>query len=553
VDAQRADIAFVNGRVQTMGAARRWVRAVAVRDGRIVAVGTDAEIRPHVSSGTAVVDLDDRMVLPGFQDAHVHPVSGGLNRLQADLTSTDVIDHYLEIVRRYADEHPAEEWITGAGWSLASFPGGTPTADVLDRAVSDRPVLLRNRDGHGAWVNSRALQLAGIGTETPDPPDGRIERDDGGQPTGTLHEGAVDLVRDLIPALSRDRLVEGLLEGQRHLHRLGITAWQDAIIGTYDPSMDTLTAYRSAAERGLLTAKVVGALWWDRDRGPEQIDELMERRDSGSFGRFRARTVKIMQDGVCENFTAAVLDPYLGADGRPTDDHGISFVDPSVLNEAVTRLDTEGFQVHVHAIGERAVREALDAFEAARAANGPSAGRHHIAHIQVIHPDDLPRFHQLDVIANAQPLWAAHEPQMDELTIPFLGPQRAAWQYPFRDLEAAGATIAFGSDWPVSSPDPLDLIHVAVNRIEPDRDPRRTEPFLPDQRLSLGTALAAATVGGAYVNHLDQETGTIEIGRAADLVVLDRDLFTVPPERIAETEVLLTVVDGEVVHDRLRG
>jgi predicted amidohydrolase YtcJ len=553
VDAQRADIAFVNGRVQTMGAARRWVRAVAVRDGRIVAVGTDAEIRPHVSSGTAVVDLDDRMVLPGFQDAHVHPVSGGLNRLQADLTSTDVIDHYLEIVRRYADEHPAEEWITGAGWSLASFPGGTPTADVLDRAVSDRPVLLRNRDGHGAWVNSRALQLAGIGTETPDPPDGRIERDDGGQPTGTLHEGAVDLVRDLIPALSRDRLVEGLLEGQRHLHRLGITAWQDAIIGTYDPSMDTLTAYRSSAERGLLTAKVVGALWWDRDRGPEQIDELMERRDSGSFGRFRARTVKIMQDGVCENFTAAVLDPYLGADGRPTDDHGISFVDPSVLNEAVTRLDTEGFQVHVHAIGERAVREALDAFEAARAANGPSAGRHHIAHIQVIHPDDLPRFHQLDVIANAQPLWAAHEPQMDELTIPFLGPQRAAWQYPFRDLEAAGATIAFGSDWPVSSPDPLDLIHVAVNRIEPDRDPRRTEPFLPDQRLSLGTALAAATVGGAYVNHLDQETGTIEIGRAADLVVLDRDLFTVPPERIAETEVLLTVVDGEVVHDRLRG
>jgi predicted amidohydrolase YtcJ len=553
VDAQRADIAFVNGRVQTMGAARRWVRAVAVRDGRIVAVGTDAEIRPHVSSGTAVVDLDDRMVLPGFQDAHVHPVSGGLNRLQADLTSTDVIDHYLEIVRRYADEHPAEEWITGAGWSLASFPGGTPTADVLDRAVSDRPVLLRNRDGHGAWVNSRALQLAGIGTETPDPPDGRIERDDGGQPTGTLHEGAVDLVRDLIPALSRDRLVEGLLEGQRHLHRLGITAWQDAIIGTYDPSMDTLTAYRSSAERGLLTAKVVGALWWDRDRGPEQIDELMERRDSGSFGRFRARTVKIMQDGVCENFTAAVLDPYLGPDGRPTDDHGISFVDPSVLNEAVTRLDTEGFQVHVHAIGERAVREALDAFEAARAANGPSAGRHHIAHIQVIHPDDLPRFHQLDVIANAQPLWAAHEPQMDELTIPFLGPQRAAWQYPFRDLEAAGATIAFGSDWPVSSPDPLDLIHVAVNRIEPDRDPRRTEPFLPDQRLSLGTALAAATVGGAYVNHLDQETGTIEIGRAADLVVLDRDLFTVPPERIAETEVLLTVVDGEVVHDRLRG
>jgi predicted amidohydrolase YtcJ len=262
-------------------------------------------------------------------------------------------------------------------------------------------------------------------------------------------------------------------------------------------------------------------------------------------GRFRAGTVKIMQDGVIEDFTAAVLEPYLDATGAPTSNRGISFVEADALKRAVTRLDAEGFQVHVHAIGERAVREALDAFEAARAANGVRDARHHIAHIQVIHPDDVPRFAALDVVPNGQPYWACLEGQMIRLTIPFIGPERTAWQYPFACLVRSGARLAFGSDWSVSTGNPLREIQVAVTR-RPDDDPSQPV-FLPDERLDLATAMSAFTVGSAFVNRLDEETGTLEVGKLADLAVVDRDVFAVDPMEIGAARVLLTLVEGERV------
>ena len=309
--------------------------------------------------------------------------------------------------------------------------------------MADRPVFLPNRDGHGAWVNSAALALAGVTRDTPDPDDGRIERDADGAPTGTLHEGAQHLVDRYAPEPTREELHQGFLRGQAYLHAFGITAWQDAIVGT-DGSYNTLDTYVDAAQSGELTARVVGALWWDRHRGLEQVPELIERRARGRAGRFAATSVKIMQDGVCENFTAAVLEPYLDAQGRPTENRGISFVEPELLKEAVTRLDAEGFQVHFHALAERAVREALDAIEAALEANGPSDHRHHLAHLQVVHPDDIPRFRALNAVANAQPLWAAHESQMDLLTIPFLGEPRSSWQYPFASLVRRGRDAGHG-------------------------------------------------------------------------------------------------------------
>jgi predicted amidohydrolase YtcJ len=262
-----------------------------------------------------------------------------------------------------------------------------------------------------------------------------------------------------------------------------------------------------------------------------------------------------MQDGVIENFTAAVLEPYLDAEGRPTDNRGTSFVEAQELKVAVTRLDAEGFQVHIHAIGERAVREALDAFEAARTANGTNDHRHHIAHIQVVHPDDVPRFRELGVVANAQPLWAVNEGQMLHLTIPFLGPERSSWQYPFASLVRSGAVLAMGSDWSVSSANPLWEMHVAVNRTAPNAyeyGGGTGEPFLPHERLDLPTALAGFTINSAYVNHLDRLTGSIEVGKRADLAVLDRDAFANPVEEIADASVVLTFVDGERVHDAER-
>ncbi len=545
-----ADLIFVSGAVYTVDAARRWAQAVAVTDGRVARVGTDDEIAELRGASTEVVDLAGRMLVPGFQDAHVHPVSGGLDMLRCDLHHLDSAAAYIDAVKRYADAHPDAPWILGGGWSMDAFPSGTPSKELLDEVVPDRPVYLPNRDGHDGWVNSMALKLAGITRDTPDPGDGRIERDEQGEPQGTLHEFAQSLVADLAPPPTTDEMHEALLRGQAHLHALGITAWQDAIVEE-DGDFGSLATYLAAGADGSLTGRVIGALWWDRRRGLEQIDDLVARRARGPAGRFSPTSVKIMQDGVCENFTAAVLEPYLDRQGVPSAHRGISFVDPEVLNEAVPRLDQLGFQVHYHALAERAVREALDAIAAARRANGWSDGRHHLAHIQVVHPDDLPRFRELGAVANAQPLWAAHEAQMDELTIPFLGEPRWTWQYPFGSLRRHGAVIAMGSDWPVSSANPIEEIHVAVNRQMPADYPYRVENrdvFLPDERIDLPTAIAGFTAGSAYVNHLDRDTGTIEAGKYADLAVLDRNLFAHPVEEIAGAKVTLTYVEGERVY-----
>jgi predicted amidohydrolase YtcJ len=549
-----ADLIFVNGAVYTVDAVRSWAQAVAVKDGRIAAVGTDAQIADLRGADTEVVDLGGRMLLPGFQDSHVHPVGGGQDRLQCELHDAHDRDEYLRIVEAYAAEHPEREWILGGGWSMDVFPGGTPTKDLLDRIVPDRLVFLPNRDGHSTWVNSRALEKAGITKDTPDPVDGRIERDEHGEPSGTLHEGAGDLVGSLVPPSTAEELMAGLLEGQRYLHSLGITGWQDAIVGTLSWA-DSLGTYVKAANEGTLTARVVGALWWDRKRGLEQIPDLIGQREVGRAGRFNATSVKIMQDGVIENFTAATLTPYLDAHGHPTDNAGISFVEPELLKEVVARLDAEGFQVHFHALGDRAVREALDAIEVARDVNGPNDLRHHLAHIQIVHPDDIPRFRRLGAVANAQPLWAMSEGQMTELTIPFIGPERAGWQYPFQSLKRAGAVLAFGSDWSVSSPDPLEEMHVAVNRKAPasytySEHAGDMETFLPDERVDLPTAIAAFTMGSAYVNHLEADTGSIELGKFADLAVVDRNLFAHPVEEIAEATVEATYVEGRRVYAR---
>ena len=546
-----ADLAFVNGAVHTVDADRPWAEAVAVRGGRISAVGTDAEVRAFVDRRTEVVDLAGRMLLPGFQDAHVHPPGSGLEMLRCNLSDAFSLEEYERIVGEYAAGHPGLDWIVGGGWSMSVFPGGNPPKEVLDRLVPDRPVYLQSRDGHSAWVNSTALRIGGITTDTADPHDGWIVRAHDGAPAGTLHEGAMRLVDRHLPQDTEEDWITGLRVAQAHLHALGITAWQDANVGI-SSGYPTYGAYLRFAASGDLTARVVGCLWWDRLRGLEQIDDLVAARDGGVSGRFAATSVKIMQDGVVENFTAAVLEPYLDADGAPTDNRGRSFVDPEELKLAVTRLDAEGFQVHIHAIGERAVREGLDAVEAARVANGMNDHRHHIAHVQVIHPDDLPRFRELGVAANGQPLWAVNEGQMLHLTIPFLGPERSRWQYPFGSLVRSGAVLALGSDWSVSSADPIEQIHVAVNRVAPSTYAYggvSAGVFLPNERLDLATAIAGFTMNAAFVNHLDDVTGSIAVDKYADLVVLDRNLFDLDPQDLFRAKVEQTFVEGERVFD----
>jgi predicted amidohydrolase YtcJ len=541
-----ADLALLGGALITIDPQRPSATGLAVRDGHIVAVGADDEIRRYVGRRTRVIELAGRTVTPGFQDAHVHPIEAGIEALRCELNGLHGLDAYLGAIASYAARRPDVEWITGGGWSMDDFPGGTPRAEDLDRVIPDRPIFLPNRDGHGAWVNTLALERAGITATTPEPPDGRIERDPDGRPTGTLHEGAAELVERLIPQYTEQDMLEALDWAQADLHRLGITAWQDAWV-----LREMIDVYRRFSEQGRLTARVIAAYWWDRKRGTEQIAEWLDLRELDSFGRFRATSVKLMLDGVAENFTAAMTEPYLDRDGTPTGNSGIDFIDPVVLAEAVTEIDALGFQPHFHAIGDRAVRHALDAVAAARAANGPSDTRPHIAHIQLIHPDDLGRFAALGVAANAQPYWAMHDGQMDRLTIPFLGAERSAWQYPFRSLLRAKARLAMGSDWSVSTADPLRQIEVAVSRVS---DLHRDQPpFLPDERLTLDEALAAFTLGSAYVNHLDEHTGTLEVGKLADLVVLDRDILAPDAGPLGDACVSATFVEGVAVHDKLPG
>lgn len=545
-DTAPADLVLTGGPVHTGSPARSRATSVAVRGERVVAVGHD-EVRELIGPRTEVVDLAGKLLIPGFQDAHAHPVGGGIEMGQCDLSGVTTLAEYRERIAGYAREHADAEWITGGGWAMEAFPGGLPTAAELDALVPDRPVYLVNRDHHGAWVNSVALHRAGIDARTPDPSDGRIERDADGVPTGMLQEGAASLVGRLLPPVTREERIAGLLRAQELMHSLGITAWQDALLGEHANLTDPTDAYLACADDGQLTARVVGSLWWDRARGTEQIEELLARRAAGTRGRLRSTTVKIMQDGVAENGTAALLGPYLDGCGCVSDNSGISFVPPEALKKYVTALDAQGFQVHFHALGDRAVREALDAVEAARAANGWTDTRPHLAHLQVVHPDDIGRFRALGASANMQPLWAAHEPQMDELTIPFLGAERSGHQYPFGALLRAGATLAAGSDWPVSSPDPLQGIHVAVNRVLAGAA-AGTPVFLPEQRIGLHDALAAYTAGSAYVNHLDGETGVVAAGYLADLVVLDRDPFAGAPEEIGATKVDQTFVGGRRVY-----
>jgi predicted amidohydrolase YtcJ len=533
-----ADLVLRNGAVYTVDAVRSWAEAVAVSKGRIVYVGADAGVRQFVGPRTAVVDLQGKMVLPGFHDSHVHPVSGGIELAECNLNELETPEQVLDAVARCAREHPSDPWVRGGGWQLPIFPGGNPRKELLDKVVPDRPVYLTAADGHSAWVNTRALELAGVTAKTPDPPSGRVERDPAtGQPSGTLRESAMDLVSRHLPAYGPERYLDGARRGLKLANSFGITSLQEASAGE-----DSLRAYAELDRRGELTARVVAALYADPREGAAQVGRLAELRARYRGRRFRATSAKIFADGVIEGHTAALLEPYLDRSG----DAGKPNFEPEALDALVAALDREKFQVHVHAIGDRAVRMTLDAFERARAANGARDSRHHMAHLQLIDPRDVPRFRRLGVVATFQPLWAFADTYITQLTEPVLGPERSRWLYPIGSVARTGAVVAGGSDWSVSSMNPLEAIQVAITR----RDPRKTEgpAWLPEELVDLPAMIAAYTINGAYVNFEEAETGSIETGKAADLVVLDRNLFEVPAAEIGKVKVLLALLEGEAVY-----
>ena len=515
-------------------------RAVAVADGTIVALGADAVAA--AGPGTRVIDVGDGTLIPAFRDGHLHPLWGGVERLGAPIAGCTSVEQLLQRVGTYARAHPERRWITGAGYDPSLLPGGLGTAERLDQAVGDRPVLLWATDHHSAWVNSAALARAGITAETPDPASGRVVRRPDGSPTGALLEEAARAVARHIPSPTGAEKEQGLRMALGEMVAHGIVWGLDASVAPSD-----VAVYARLAALGELPCRMALALKVDPDRWRHQRADFGAIRAEVGGGPAQALSVtnvKFFADGIVESGTAALVDPYC-------DDpcsHGITNWPPEELAEAVTAFDADRFGVHVHAIGDAAVRSALHAIDAARRANGPRDRRPVIAHVQVVQPDDLERFRTLGVVANFQPLWAQRDRIMTELTEPRLGPERSARQYPIGALDRLGAQVSFGSDWPVSSMRPLDGLAVAVSRLTPAGDP--PGGWLPHQRLTVDRALIAYTAGVAYQAFEEAIAGRVAVGQRADLCLLSADPGAVPASELAGVEVLGTWSAGVAVFSR---
>jgi predicted amidohydrolase YtcJ len=530
---------IVIGDVYTMDASAPKAAAIAVAGGRLVFVGDARRARALLRPGGRTIELaPGQSVLPGLVDSHVHMLEAGVLQLGCPIEVPKSKAVLAAAIEACAAAHPEAAWLIGTGWPTALFDELGPRKEELDALVPDRPAVIWGEDGHSAWLNSAALLAAAIGPDTEDPPLGRIERRPGStEPSGTLRETAMDLVEAHVPPTTAEQYAAGLAIGQRHLHGFGITLVQDPNVNPRQ-----LAAYHAAATSGVLTMKVVAAQLTDPRRPASQVDELIALRERFSAGHLTASSAKIFLDGVLEGRTAALLAPYEGS----SNDRGTANWSASALTEIARRLDAAGFQIHMHGIGDRAIREGLDALAAVRAANGPSDLRHHIAHLELVDPADIPRLAALGVFANFQPYWMFADASIAQNIEPLIGAARTARLYEIRAFEQAGTRIVAGSDWPVSTANPFLAIEVGMTR----RDPTDAGASVwnPAQRVSLDTLLRAYTIEGATLNHRERDTGSLEVGKAADFIILDRDLFAIPPEDIGETRVLATFVDGVQVH-----
>lgn len=533
---ESADLCIIGGRVFD-GRTLTPHTAVATRGDRILAIGDDAAVLRHRGSTTRILDAAGRLIAPGFVDAHVHAAFAGVERLSCDLTPARSVEETLALVQQAAAASD-QEWLTGGGWSHELFPH--PTRQQLDALVPDRPVALSDAGHHTLWVNSRALEIAGITRDTPQPHNGHIHVDASGGPTGYLNESAAELVGRCIPPATDAEILAGLQNAQEYLWSLGVTGWHEAILGEYNGKADCTASYLAGITDGSIRSALSGALWVPQGTTEAEVPALVadfeRRRAQNADAGFTTSTIKAMVDGVPHGETAALLEPYCSHHGS-----GELHLDEAALRALVLQADRAGFALHLHIMGDRGIRVALDAVEAARVAHGPGP-RHHIAHLSMIHPDDAVRFGPLGITANMQALWAAP----DLSVVPMIGEERMRSGYPFRTLADGGADLAMGSDWPVSPADPWAAIHVAVNRSLPF-GPGAGAPLDEDQALSLSEALAAYTSGSSSL--VLGVPGRLRVGARADLAIASGDPFDVPAARLHELRTAATVVGGEVVFE----
>jgi len=547
-DGAGADLILTNARVYTVEAKQPWAEAVAVKDGRIIAVGSSATVGKLRGAATKTVDLGGKLVLPAFGDAHVHPLFGALSRSRCPLQDGQTIADYQALIAKCVAAAPGDGAIYGVGWSDALFPpNGIPRKELLDAVTTTRPLIFESVGGHTYWLNSKALEVANITRATKDPQNGTIDRDPTtGEPVGSLQEAAMELVRPLIPPPSATEIQNSILYVADHFNRLGIVSWNDAGVDFGDDGGSAMVdAYKAVMDAGRLTSRVTVSLKWKNERGMDQLPSLLRAAERANSLGIPTHTVKFYVDGVIPQKTAYMLAPYENSDER-----GAPQIAPEVLKQAMVAIDARGMHGFFHAIGDGAVRLSLDAIEAARKANGAKPTHHMITHMNVVDPADQPRFGKLSTFAQFQPTWASWYDYMD-LTVAAIGPERAKYIYPAGSIVRAGGKLAYGADWPVGSANPLEGIEVAITR-RTAGDPN-ARPLLPAEGVSIEEAIASHTINVAYVNGFDAVTGSIRTGKSADLVVLDKDIFRLPVYEISKAKVLVTVFKGKPVFGNWEG
>jgi len=539
--ASPADLLVLHAKVYTVDAKQPWAQSVAIREGKIIAVGTDQQLASFRGETTKIIDAHGRLVLPAFTDSHIHFIEGGFSLQQANLEGAKDVAEIQQRLRTYAAQHPGQTWILGGGWNYTMFGSETlPNKKDLDSLFPDTPVLLECYDGHTYWANSKALALAGITKSTPNPPNGIIVRNPAtGEPTGALKESASELVSKIVPQPTRDDDLKAIRSAMKWANQNGL-----ARVHSAGGDFEHLALYQQLRDQQQLTIRFHIARILDPTTGlrPEDLDALESARNKFHDDWLDASSVKFFMDGVVEAHTAAFLAPY-------TDDpstKGSLFWDPGKYKATVAALDAKNFQLYTHAIGDYAVRTALDAYEYAEQQNHTTDRRNRIEHIETITAADIPRFSKLGVIASMQPLHSYPDEDTLDVWARNIGPDRASRAWMWRSIAQAGGRYTFGSDWPVVTLNPWEGIQTAVTRQTSDGKP--AAGFVPSQRLPVAEAVAGYTIDAAYAGRLENTEGSLEVGKVADVIILDRNIFEIDPRTIDQTKVLLTIVGGKIAY-----
>ena len=533
---------FLNGSIHTFNKQLEIIEAISIKDGVIEQIGSNEEIKKIIDKNTSVINLEGKMMMPSFHDAHSHPIWSGIDQYKCVVSELYEIEGMQSEIKECLNSELTKTtgWLVGTGLNIALFPAGNPNKSLLDEISTDIPIYVDASDGHSGLANSKALELAGITANTSNPEQGIIERDPNtGAPSGTLREpSAMNLVRDITPKDTDALYDKGLNFAQDLAHSFGITSSIAASVGKRH-----MATYKRAAVNNQLNLRVITCLSFGGlfIRNSGSFDDVLNDRAQYSDPRINVDCVKIFIDGVLEGQTGAVLEPYLDSGN-----YGQLYFDQDTLNHAVARFDADNIQIHTHAIGDRAVRSILDAFEFAIAINGRTDNRHHISHLQMIDPADIPRFKELGVAANFQATWALPDEWITDINTPELGIKRVNKMYPIASVFRAGGLIVGGSDWAVSTMNPLVAIETAIRREDPDD---RIQGVLNEnERMTLVEMLKAYTINAAYLMHQEHLTGSIEVGKAADLIILERNLYDIPIEEISEVRVLETIIEGKTVY-----